>query len=305
MNNIGIIFSKPKDFVDPMSPMGAKRPVYEELVSRCKENGMNCVVVSTKAYKGQGLFDWYWEISPNKSLLVDKQIKLDLGYDRSGGLRFPLENDNFKVIDNLEFKKFAWNKWEAYKLLGEYMPQTVLFDDEKSIDKIKTEWVVLKPSDGLKGMGIYIGPKAKADSFEKLPNRIYLAQEFVDTRDGVKEIASSIHDIRVVIINGKAVWSHVRIPPIGEFKSNVAGGGELREIRLESIPDSINKVVHKVSKVLYNRFDNPIYSIDFGIDKNQKPYVFEINDQIGFPKPFMINKDNFINEMIINFKSKL
>lgn len=302
MSNIGIIFSKPKYFGDPLSIMGLKRPVYEELIIKCKKENMECFIVSTKGYFGDGVFEWYWEAGNGKTKLIEKQAKLDLGYDRSGGISFPIENDNFKVVDNLDFKKFAWNKWEAYQLLSEFMPKTYLYKDLK---KVETNWVVLKPSNGLKGKGIYIGPKEDAYKFTLLGGRNYIAQEFVDTTKGVPGLTSRAHDLRVVIINGKAVWSHIRIPPVGQYKSNMAGGGSLEEIGLEKIPESVIKVVQKVSKVLYNRFDNPIYSIDFGITEKGKPYIFEINDQIGFPKPEMINKDNFINEMILNFKSKL
>ena len=65
------------------------------------------VIVSRKAYKGLGKFDWYWEVFPGETKLIDKSIKVDLAYDRSGGLQFPLANDPLRVVDNLDFKKLA------------------------------------------------------------------------------------------------------------------------------------------------------------------------------------------------------
>ena len=303
MKVIGIVFSKPKEYPDPLYPMGLKRPVYEELISKCARDGIKVVIVSTKSYKGSGLFDWYWETdSSGKTIFVDKAIKVDLGYDRSGGLSFPVVDDDFKVVDNYDFKQFAWNKWQAYSLLSKYMPETYLYKDRYNV---KTDWVVLKPIDGLKGRGIYIGPKNEMDNFELLESRQYIAQEFIDTSKGVSGIASGIHDLRVVVINSKLVWSHIRIPPCGLYKSNVAGGGQLKEVQLDDIPTSVIEIVQKISDMLYNRFDNPIYSVDFGISSNGRPYVFEINDQMGFPKPEMTNKDKFLDELIRNFKLKL
>lgn len=309
IKKVGIVFSKPKDMADPFALMGAKRPVYEELAGKCLKRGLEMVIVSTKGYKGSGEFDWYYEIRSGKVTFQDKPIKLMMAYDRSGGFRFPVVGDSFKVVDNLEFKKFSWNKWEAYKTLGEWMPKTVWVGKKASLKKslleIKGDLVVLKPYNGLKGKGIYIGSKEESESFEFLEARDYLAQEFVDTKQGIFGITTGTHDLRTVIINGKIVWSHVRTPPVGEYRANVAGGGSLTEVDVKLIPESVKYIVQKVSKVLYSRFDNPIYSVDFGLDEQGNPYIFEINDQMGFPRPGMRATGLFLDEMVANFLSKI
>lgn len=309
MRKIGLVFSKPKDFVDPLSLMGVKRPTYEDLAKRFKERDSRLVVVSTKGYKGKGEFSWYYRIEPGKVDFTDEAIKLDAAYDRSGGLIFPAEGDDFKVVDNLQFKRFSWNKWKAYQLLGEWMPETYWLGKKENLSKvlpkIKGDWVVLKPFDGLKGKGIYIGPKDKAESFEFLQGRDYLAQEFVDTTSGIVDLAPGVHDLRTVVINGKIVWSHVRTPPRGEYKSNVAGGGSLKEIEVKSIPKEVTNIVQKVVDIIYNRFDNPIFSVDFGVNEDGRPFIFELNDQMGFPRPEMKAKNLFISELVGNILSRI
>jgi glutathione synthase/RimK-type ligase-like ATP-grasp enzyme len=87
--------------------------------------------------------------------------------------------------------------------------------------------------------------------------------------------------------------------------ANAAQGGNLTEVDFEIVPESIKNVVTKVSTIFSERFDNPLYSLDFGVGKDGRPYIFEINDQMGFPKWEMDKRDNFLEGLIANFKSKL
>ena len=52
-------------------------------------------------------------------------------------------------------------------------------------------------------------------------------------------------------------------------------------------------------------YDNPAYSLDFGIGKDGIPKIFEINDQIGFPKWEMKQRDVFLKELVYDFARKL
>jgi glutathione synthase/RimK-type ligase-like ATP-grasp enzyme len=190
------------------------------------------------------------------------------------------------------------------------MPQTLLVESEKDIpeviNQIKTDWVVLKPFNGLKGFGIFIGPKSEAKDFKfSTKYKCYIAQEFIDTSGGISGIAPGMHDLRIVIINGEVVWCHVREPVGKSFLANAAQGGNLTEVDYARIPKSIKSIVEVVAKEFYKKFDNPVYSLDFGVGKDSAPKIFEINDQIGFPRWEMKNRDNFLNSLIKNFSVKL
>ena len=97
----------------------------------------------------------------------------------------------------------------------------------------------------------------------------------------------------------------MRVPAEGSLLANAAQGGNLTEIDFEKVPESIKEIVGKVSKFFSEKFDNPLYSLDFGMGKGGKPYIFEINDQMGFPKWEMDKRDNFLHGIVENFKSKL
>ncbi len=311
MINFGICFSK--DFVgeNPLSHVGTKFPVYLEFLKMCQKEGWEVYVLTRKTYSGNGIFKGVWFLDEKGTFqrILDP-IHIDLVYDRAGGIAFPPEDDeNTICVNRRDFKLLCWNKWQAYLEVGEYMPRTFWVGSGEALKRvlpeIATKWVVLKPINGLKGKGIFIGSKKDALDF-KFPGKKprYIAQEFIDTAGGVSGVAGGLHDIRLAMMNNKIVWSHVRTPAPGRYKSNVAAGGTLKEIPIDIIPEHIKRMALDISEKFYKKYDNPVYSLDFGMMAS-KAYLFEINDQIGFPTLDMRNKDNFLAEMIKNFKKKL
>jgi glutathione synthase/RimK-type ligase-like ATP-grasp enzyme len=280
------------------------------LLEMMERAGWETYVLTRKTYRGSGKFLGGWLYKEGKFSLVKGLLKIDLVYDRTGGVAFPLDNDSLRVVNERNFKVLAWDKWATYQAIGKYMPQTLLLESERDLAKIlpriKSDVVVLKPYNGLKGFGIFIGGKdtAKKFKFDKRYNR-YIAQEFIDTGSGIPGITPGNHDLRIVIVNGKPVWCHVRVPARGKLLANAAQGGTLTEVDYEKVPVSVKNVVNKVSALFSSKFYSPIYSLDFGIGTNGRPYIFEINDQIGFPKWGMENRDLFLNSLITNFKRKM
>lgn len=309
--NVGICFSK--DFLGniPLAHIGTKLPVYMRLLDLMQEEGWNVFVLTRKTYKGDGVFNGVWKYTDGKFKRVESPKKIDLVYDRSAGVEFPPKDDDSVVfVNRRDFKILAWDKWAGFNDIGQFMPKTFLVNSEKEIpevlEKIKTDKVVLKPFNGLKGIGVFIGPKADALNFRFPTNfQKYIAQEFVDTSKGITGITPGMHDLRVAVVNGEVAWCHVRVPAPGSFLANAAQGGFLTEVDYENVPESIKKIVAQVSEKFYQKYDNPIFSLDFGMNKDGTPLIFEINDQIGFPKWEMKNRDIFLNALISNFRSKL
>ena len=311
MKNVAIVFSKDPNHLDPLEHIVSKRPVYEEFMQLGNQSGFHMIITTRHAYKGNGIFSSYWDVDTNNKIhLQKKEVRVDLAYDRTGGLAFPLEQDSMIVVNTLEFKKISWDKWLMYEELETYMPKTFYVGEIenliKVIDKVKSSLVVVKPIGGLGGRDIYIGPKDSALSFiPEKQNQLFIIQEFVETSGGINKITEGRHDLRVVCINNKIIWSHIRIPKIDSYLSNVKHGGELTEIDPSKLPEKILNTSREISKNFYKKYDNPLFSIDFGVDGKGNAVVFEINDQIGFPKTDMQNKNMFLDELIKNFKNKL
>jgi glutathione synthase/RimK-type ligase-like ATP-grasp enzyme len=310
MANIGICFARELQGNTPLAHIITKLPVYIRLFELMAKKDWNTYALTTKTYRGSGIFEGGWRFEKGKFYLTKDVLKIDLVYDKTGGVAFPLENDSLRVVNEHNFKILACDKWATYQALGKYMPQTFIIENREDLSvvlsKIDSDMVVLKPVGGLKGIGIFIGNKENAKRFEfNKKYGKYIAQEFVDTTNGIPGLTSGNHDLRIVVINGKAVWCHIRVPAEGSLLANAAQGGSLTEVDYREVPSSIKDVVNKVTKMFTQKFDNPVYSLDFGMGKDETPYIFEINDTMGFPKWGMKNRDIFLNALINNFKSKL
>lgn len=310
MKKVGVCFSKEFEGNTPLSHIGIKLPVYLRLLDLLNSAGYESFVLTKKTYIGDGIFDGVWKWGDMGFEKLDEKVQMDLVYDRSAGVGFPPEGDGIIWVNRIGFKTLCWDKWAGFKEIGEYMPQTVLVESEpgisKAVEEIKTDWVVLKPYNGLKGLGVFIGPKDEAVKFT-FPDKYkkYIAQEFVDTSKGITGVTPGKHDLRVAVVNGEPVWCHVRVPAEGTYLANAAQGGNLTEVDYNNVPSEIKKVVESVSEKFYQEHDNPIFSLDFGMNFDGRPLIFEINDQIGFPKWEMNNRDIFLKALVANFSSKL
>lgn len=307
---VGMCFSRPFEGNEPLNHIGKKLPVYLRLLKLCQQKDWQVFVLTRKTYEGGGVFNGAWKFKDDQFSRVEKPIKIDLVYDRTGGIRFPLEGDtSLTVVNQRDFKVLCWDKRLAYEKIGKYMPKTLWVGEKKNLvsvlPKIKGDWVALKPFNGLKGIGIFVGPKKKALEFEfpkKYPR--YIAQEYVDTSGGIPGIVEGLHDLRVTIINSKAVWAHIRTPPPGQFQANVAQGGKIKEVDLEVLPELVKQTVEKIASQFFQKYDNPVYCVDFGIEE-ERPLVFEINDLMGFPAWEMEAREGFLEALVNNFAQKL
>lgn len=308
--NVGICFSGDFSGNKPLSHIHIKRPVYLRLLDLIQDSGFNCFVLTRKTYEGNSIFNGSWVFDNGKFKIIKKKVKMDLVYDRVGGIAFPPQGDQMQVVNRRDFKILAWDKWKTYNEIGQFMPKTFWVGEldnlNKVVGKVKTENIVLKPYNSLKGNDIFIGKKEEVKNFK--PERLgrkYILQEFVNTSNGIPNLTFGKHDLRVVVINNKVVWSHIRVPAKGKFLANAAQGGRLTEINYDKVSKEVKKIVREVSNRFYRKYDNPIFSIDFGINEKGDPMIFEINDQIGFPRWEMKNRDTFLRALMENFKSKI
>jgi len=307
---VGMCFSRPLQGNDPLGHIGKKLPAYLRLLELCQEKDWEVFVLTRKTYEGGGIFNGAWQFDRHKFSRVKEPVKIDLVYDRTGGVKFPPEEPSGPIVVNRrDFKLLCWDKWLAYRKTSRFMPKTIWVGERQNLasvlPKIKTNWVVLKPYNGLKGIGIFIGPKEKALSFEfpeKHPR--YIAQEFIDTSGGIPGIVEGLHDLRVAVTNGEAVWSHVRTPPSGSFQANVAQGGKIKEIACTKLPAVVKQITDQIASRFYKAYDNPSYTLDFGMTK-EGPLIFEFNDQMGFPTWEMKARERFLQELVRNFALKL
>lgn len=307
----GLCFSRPLEGDQPLSHLDLKLPTYLRFLELCRQKDWDVYILTRKTYRGNGRFAGAWLYDQGQFVLTKEPVDIDLAYDLTGGLAFPpKETGPMVVVNRRDFKLLAADKWLSYQALGEFMPTTYWVGEKENLvrvlPRIKSDWVVLKPTDGLKGIGIYVGPKKRAMDFEFAKNfPRYVAQEFLETGAGIPGLVAGKHDLRVVITNKQVVWCHVRTPAEGELTANVARGGTITEVDYRTqVPESIKKIAAEIAPIFYRQYDNPVFSLDFGMGP-AGPKIFEINDRMGFPRWEMKNRDTFLKALIKNFEIKL
>ncbi len=221
----------------------------------------------------------------NKKWIWEKNIKPDFIHDRS--LHYQKEPNlslkkiieaTFPFFNHIELSEIMTNKWSTYKNFKKYSPKLVKIEKESDLKKLallSSNRIILKPIHGSGGMGIKIVAK---NSPTEMPYP-FLAQELIET-NGYKNWALGAHDFRVMVINERPFHSFLRIPPQGKLIANLAQGGKIKLINLKELPDSIHTILKYASKK-FARFEKKMYAIDFIFDKNERPWIIELNSRPG------------------------
>ena len=278
----------------PYGRIGVKKPVYDQLLVELEKSAEVYVAVGYENYPRPLYFtEAYRFLGPDKFIIEDNGVQADAVYDRSAKMSFPGNSDleNQKILNASSFKNFSNNKWALYQMFPSYCPKTWFADKLDDYLKIlavinpKKQYVV-KPYNGYKGKGIAFGTP---DELKKYPFETpVIVQDFKETKAGIPGLVIGRHDLRVAVVDGDIVWATIRQPQGDNLLANVAQGGSIAEIKISEVPESVLPIVKKLAEKFKQDYFNPLFSIDFGFE-NGRPFIYEINDQIGFPRPEMKN----------------
>ena len=278
---------------DPFSGLGHKRSTYHEFFRRGMAEGFDMFLASgesnhEKSLRFRNVLRYNGDFFESHAGILEA----DAVFDRSGGLSFPPAEIDAKTLNSSGFKRLCNNKNLMENLIGEYMPKSfAIHDQEELFLRLKAfggdRRIVFKPAQGMQGKGIVISAPDELMDFPFEKDTEYVLQEFIDTSQGIAGITDTHHDLRIVIADGNIVLSHVRTPSPGTLIANVALGGSIREVPVADIPAPVLNAVKKVQDRIDEIFDYPLSSIDTGVHRDGRPFVFEINDGIGFPSETM------------------
>ena len=295
---------------DPFETFGIKRSVYYQFFKQGVDFGFDMFVASGEEnYEHPLQFKNTFIYESDHFAPHPEKIDADAIFDRSGGISFPPEKIGNKVLNRIEFKRLCNDKNTMKEFLGDYMPRSERIRTQEELlfhlDSYKdVPRVALKPSRGMQGRDIVIDSPKNIARIKLSVATEYTLQEFIDTSSGIPGITPTHHDLRIVIVNGKIVLSHVRTPKKGSLLANVAQGGSIQEVLIRDIPDFIRDTTQKIQSLIDEKYDFPLYSIDFGIQNRTTPFVFELNDQIGFPSETMIGSELFIQKILESLKKR-
>jgi glutathione synthase/RimK-type ligase-like ATP-grasp enzyme len=279
MGSIGVFFNEAGfneyPFNDP-----DYREAYADLGEVLHRKGVSYYLFRSPAtYLGANQFSRGWLYGNGRFEEVEGPIEVDLIY-RKGSKLVPTDDAN--VLNKRAIEQLCSDKMRICELFPELFPRTLRTDDEaqarSALEKVGTDWVVLKPVDGWGGSKIWIGPKSEAmEHIEPYP---VLIQEYIDTSGGIPGFPGLKHDFRTIIMNGKVLTTFLRIPKEGSFISNVGKGGHVIVVPPEKCPAEPLEFARIVDKE-FQKYGNRMYSVDCAMDRSGTWKLIELNDQPG------------------------
>jgi glutathione synthase len=263
---------------------------YEFFYTLCKKNGIQMFRASYEWYdyeKHIFKYAWIYE-GKNANWKRVKNIKPDLIYDKTKArmevyFKKELIRSNYPFINNLEFTQLIDNKLTVSFLFPQWCKKNWLLENKddlkKHLSKIRTAKIVLKPLIESGGKGIQILNKGEALKKATI-NCAYLLQEFIDSSRGVPGVNTGYHDLRLVFVNEKIIYSYIREPKKGSYLANLAQGGSLTIVPQKKLPKTLSPIIKYVNEIL-KIFHPRIFCIDFMFDENKRPWIVELNSMPG------------------------
>lgn len=282
-----ILFSLEADSETVAFHDGRYRLAYEQFYTTAESNGLELC---------RAAIDWYDETSEqfsqawrfkNGAWFLAGPVRPNIIYDKTSGSK---DEDAtllriskvFFIINTPSFTKIAGNKYQTSLLLKNFFkPYHKVGTAQELAQALKTapgEVVVAKPEFGSGGTGIIIGTKKQLQ--EKVLRYPLLIQEFIDSSHGIPGITPGYHDLRLVFIDDKLVYSYIRIPKSGSLLANVAQGGTMEIVEQDALPSALKPLITDVQKV-FAHFPRKVYTIDVMFDENKRPWIIELNTKPG------------------------
>jgi len=289
---------------------------YEYFYSVCKENGIQMYRASYEWYDySEHIFKhaWVYEGEGANWRKVDN-IKPDLVYDKTKArtevyYKKELIEEYYPFINNLHFTRLVDDKFITSLFFDKWSKKNWLVRNKKELSSavklIKSSKVVIKPLSESGGKDVLILDKKNISKIREFKKTL-IAQEFINSSKGVPGVSNETHDLRLVFINDKIIYSYIREPKKGSYLANLAQGGSLTIVPVNKIPKSLAPII-KYSNEIFETFNPRIYSIDFMFDEKRRPWIVELNSMPGLyftpaEKPYMLK---MYEELLKVFKKKL
>ncbi len=149
-------------------------------------------------------------------------------------------------------------------------PKSTLVLSPKSIDAVIKKYqfpVIVKIAASHQGKGVFMA-KSKDEVIDIIKQNKELYHAFI-----IREYIPNDGDIRVFTVGYKAIGAMKRIPPEGDFRSNISIGGKGENFDLEKYP-KVRDLAEKGAKVTQTE----IAGVDVILDKKTADaYILEVN----------------------------
>lgn len=288
---------------------------YEYFYTLCKKNGIQMLRASYQWYDYEKhLFKhaWIFEEAGNKWRRV-KNVRPNLIYDKTKSrmevyYKKELIKKHYPFINDLDFTKIIDDKFVTSLIFAKWSKQSWLVNNLQDVKffckQLKSDKFLLKPLSDSGGKGIQILNKKslRIKSFDKP----HIIQEFIDSSCGIPDICQGMHDLRLVFINDKLMYSYVRQPKQGSYLANISQGASFQIVSKNKLPKNIKPIINYANRI-FSSFNPRIFTIDLMFDKDSHPWIIELNSMPGLffseeERPYMIE---MYKELLKVFKKKL
>jgi glutathione synthase/RimK-type ligase-like ATP-grasp enzyme len=255
---------------------------YRDFSAFCAARETQVYFCRDNSYLGNMQFTNGWRFEGDELIDVDTTITADVVYIKSLHVGLKGHPDDL-MVNHPEFDTNGRDKWLTYEAFSHFMPVTYKINNDnwqEVRDAIPSDQVVLKPILGTNGDGIVITSKQDLDFPSLNITNPYIAQEFIDSSNGIPGICEGYHDLRVIMFNGEPKLSFVRLPLQGNILSNIAQGGSAIVVPINQVPSEILDMARAID-AHYGAYPHTIYTCDFFMSNEGRPYLIETNTRPG------------------------
>lgn len=304
----------------PLESSLETRISFEEFYTFAQKHGWNIYRASILWFdRGTYSFSKGWTYSDGAWKKVEGAINPDALFDKVSGKHdyslFDLKTNISKripIFNSPLFRVSFDNKFSQYLAFSEFMPMTLLAEDEaqfmKALSAIPTNKAVVKEIYGSGGKEVTIGEKPLLETNSNSFTYPVILQEFIET-SGIPGLSNekAIADLRLVYIDGTLIYALSRIAKTGSLHTNFHQGAHAVLVPLEKIPPSCLEAAQKIQAQL-SLFENTNYSLDFMFTKNGSPIFIEMNTTPGFDLLRIVGsteiKEHYYKTLLDSFSQK-
>lgn len=262
---------------------------YEYFYDVCRESGIRMYRASYQWYDNErNIFKHAW-VYEGKGGNWEKvnDITPDLVYDKTKSrmevyYKKELIARHYPFLNDLNFTKIVDDKLVTSLIFPEWSKKSRLVKSKSELleiaSKLETSKIVIKPVSDSGGNGVHILEKSQLADFTMSGENI--VQEFIDSSKGVPGVSSNRHDLRLVFVGDKNVYSYIREPKEGSYLANLAQGGKLIIVPKEKLPKSLEPIIERYTQA-FDSFPDRICAVDFMFDENGRPWIVELNSMPG------------------------
>lgn len=262
---------------------------YEHFYALCRKNGIQLYRASYEWYDYKNhIFSHAWTYEANgQGWKRVTSIRPDLIYDKTASsmdaYRAKLQiNERYPFLNSLNFTKIVDDKFVMSLIFSKWSKKNWFIKSEAELafvlPQLKSEKIVIKPVNKSGGEGVHIVDKSEIANLDFSGENI--VQEFIDSSLGIPGICASTHDLRLVFIDNKLIYAYIREPTYGCLLANLAQGGSLVIVPIDTLPRSLDPLLEYIHATL-NSFTDRIFAVDFMFDEHGQPWIVELNSMPG------------------------